>query len=207
MSIALGVALPIGRRGQLLAAGLTLICLAALWLGAAAPLLAWYAERQDRLGEREVLAQHMASLAEMLPALQQRLHADSARLPAQELLLQGPSDAVAGAALQDLVQDLAARAGATLSSAEILPGQAVGGFRRVGLQVSIDGAPWPALVRLLQSIARATPRMLVDDLQLRGAPALPQHQGADATRSGPPALDAGFTVFAFRAELSKTPAP
>jgi hypothetical protein len=207
MSIALSVALPTGRRGQLLAAGLTLICLAALWLGVAAPLVAWYGERQDRLRERAVLAEHMANLAAMLPALRQALHADTARLPARDLLLQGTGDSVAGAALQGLVQELVDRAGATLSSAELLPGQAVGGFRRIGLRGSINAVQWPVLVRLLQSIAEARPRMLVDDLQLRAAPAMPQRQDPGEQRSGPPPLDASFTVFAFRAGVSEVPAP
>jgi hypothetical protein len=206
MSIAVGVALPTGRRGQLLAAGLTLICLAALWLGVAAPLVAWYGERHDRLHERALLAAHMESLAGMLPMLRHELHADTARVPAQDLLLQGAGDSVAGAALQGLVQDLATQAGATLSSAELLPGQAVGGFRRIGLQASINAAQWPVVVHLLQSIAEARPRMLVDDLQLRAAPAMPQRQATGEQRSGPPPLDASFTVFAFRGGASEAPA-
>jgi len=201
MSTALGLALPTGRRGQLLAVGLTLVCVAALWLGLAAPLIAWYGERQDRLHERALLAQHMADLTATLPALQQALRSDAARSPAQDMLLQGAGDAVAGATLQGLVQDLAASAGATLSSAELLPGQSIGEFRRLGLQVSIGAAPWPVLVRLLQSIAEARPRMLVDDLQLHAASAARPGGGA------PPSLDASFTVFAFRAGGAEGSAP
>jgi general secretion pathway protein M len=196
----LGAALPTGRRGQLLAAALTLIGLAAIWFGLAAPLITWHGERQDRLVGRSLLAGHMADLAAMLPVLQHELRAEAARPSARDLYLQGAGDAIAGATLQGLVQDLAAGAGATLGSAELLPGQAVGDVRRLGLQVSISGVQWPVLVHLLQSIAKAQPRMLVNDLQLRAAPV--QHQGA----GGPPPLDAGFTVFAFRARAG-TPAP
>jgi general secretion pathway protein M len=123
--------LPSGRRGQLLALGLTIAVLGGLWAGVAAP------------------------------------------------------------ALQGRLQEMAARAGAPLSSAEALPGEAAGSWRRIGVRVTVN-APWPAIVRLLQGIGTASPRMLVDDLQLRAPPLL--------LRTGPRPVDASFTVLAFRAE-------
>jgi general secretion pathway protein M len=102
-------------------------------------------------------------------------------------VLAGETDAVAGAALQLLMQQMAIGAGTSLSSVEVLPAESVGGYRRIGLHVAL-AAPWPALVHLLQSIEQATPPMLVDDLRLHGSPvanvALP--------------MDASFTVLAFR---------
>jgi general secretion pathway protein M len=69
----------------------------------------------------------------------------------------------------------------------MLPAQSVGNYRRIGLHIALQ-AQWPVLVRLLQSVERANPRMLVDDLRLHGPPmqnaALP--------------MDASFTVLAFR---------
>jgi len=198
MSSPLGLALPVGRRGQLLAAALTLICLAAIWFGMVTPLAAWYDDREDRLRERALLAAHMTDLAGTLPTLQRALHADAARAVGKDLLLQGRSDSVAGATLQGAVQDLVTDAGATLGSAELLPGEAVGDFRRLGLQVSISDVPWPVLVHLLRSIAEARPRMLVDGFDLRTASAT-QRQGAGEGRDVSPPLDASFTVYAFRA--------
>jgi general secretion pathway protein M len=105
-------------------------------------------------------------------------------------LLDGATDAVAAAALQQRVQDMATRAGATLTSAETLPATQTGAYRRIGLHVSLN-APWAVLARLLAAVDQGTPRMLVDDLQLHGARLV--------ARPADPALDAGFTVFAFRA--------
>ena len=88
-----------------------------------------------------------------------------------------------------------------MASAETLPATQMpttqaGAYRRIGLHVSLS-APWTVLARLLQSIERASPRMLVDDLQLHAARMV-------AAPPDPP-LEAGFTVFAFRAGAAPAP--
>ena len=154
--------LPTGRRGRLLALGITLVLLGALWFGAAAPLLGWYADRAVELENRRAVARRMAVLAEMLPEL--RLQAQSAAgaptgRTGVEDTLEGASDAIAGATLQQRLQEMAARAGAPLSSAEALPGEPAGAYRRIAVRVSLS-THWPPLVRLLQAVAGAR---LVDD--------------------------------------------
>ena len=187
--------LPTGRRGRLLALGLTVAVLGALWLGVAAPLIEWHALRAEQVQARRALARRMAEIAETLPELrdQARLAAASGRASG-EATLDGASDAIAAATLQGRLQEMAARAGAPLTSAEALPGEAAGAWRRVGVRVAVS-APWPAVVRLLQTVNTASPRMLVDDMQLRAPPLL--------LRTGARPMDAGFTVFAFRAEAPR----
>src|SRR6478672_4460952 len=102
--------LPTGRRGQLLELGLTLAVLGGAWAGIAAPLLDWHALRADQV--RRVAAPGR---------------------PAEGAVLDGASDALAAAALQGRLQEMAARAGAPLSSAEALPGEAAGTWRRIGV--------------------------------------------------------------------------
>jgi len=183
----MATSLPNGRRGQVLASALTLAIAAAIWTGVVAPLLGWHAEQAQRLEQRRALAHRMVDLAETLPALQAQSADRDAAGPAPSAVLAGETDAVAGATLQLLVQQMATATGTTLSSVEVLPAEAVGSYRRIGLHVSLS-APWPMLVHLLQSVEQATPPMLVDDLRLRGSPmanmALP--------------MDASFTVLAFR---------
>jgi len=179
--------LPNGRRGQALAVALSLAVVASVWAGVVAPLAGWHAEQAQRLEQRQALARRMAELAETLPTLQAQAAGRDAAGPAPSAVLGGETDAVAGAALQLLVHQMATGAGTSLSSVEVLPVEAVGGYRRIGLHVALT-APWPVLVHLLQSIEQATPPMLVDDLRVRGSPlrnvALP--------------MDASFTVLAFR---------
>lgn len=184
--------LPTGRRGQLLAIGLTIAVLGGAWAGIAAPLLDWYTLRAEQVQARRAIARRMAELAETLPVLRDEARQVAAPdRPAAGAVLDGASDAVAAATLQGRLQDMAARAGAPLSSAEALPGEAAAGWRRIGLRVAVN-APWPAVVRLLQAIGTATPRLLVDDLQLRAPPLL--------LRSGARPVDASFVVLGFRAE-------
>ena len=184
----MAAALPTGPRGRLLALGLTAMAAAVLWLGVIEPALAWHAERAELVERRGALVRRMEALSDTLPALRARV-AVATSGTAATTLLEGGSDAVVGAALQARVQDLAAGAGATLASAEGLPVEQLGGYRRIALRVTLT-APWPALVALLGALDAASPRMLVDDLQLRPAPAM---QATDRP------LGATLTVLTFRA--------
>jgi general secretion pathway protein M len=186
----MNLALPTGRRGRLLALGLTFLVLALVWLVLVSPLARLYADRAEALDQQRIIAHRMALVAGELPDLQRQATAAAGSGPAQNALLEGGSDAIAGAALQERVQDMAASAGARLSSAEMLPAAQAGAYRRIGLRVACS-APWPVLVRLLQAVEQATPRMLVDDLKVHG-PRI-QLQAAE------PPLAAELTIFAFRA--------
>ncbi len=185
------VSLPEGTRGQALALVLTLSVLAVLWFSCAQPLLDWYAARVDTLAERRALLQRMTLLISELPALQRE--SAQAHAPATALL-DGATDAIAGAALQSEVQRLATAAGAELSSMETLPAEPRGAYRRIGLRVS-TAAPWPVLVGLLQAIEQGPPRMLIDDVQMRAPPVELRNAGMPVSTS--------FTVMAFRPVTEK----
>lgn len=134
----------------------------------------------------------MSAIAGTLPRV--RREADGGGAP--PALLEGASDPVAGAALQGQVQEMASRAGAALASAELLPAEATGRYRRIGLRVAVNGS-WPAIVALLRAVEEATPRMLVDELQVRDAPSI-------APGAGRP-VAASLTVVAFRADGDPAP--
>lgn len=180
-------ALPDGVRGRLLALALTLTVVAALWVGGVQPLLAWHAARGDALAERRALLQRMARLVATLPELRREASGEHATASA---LLAGGSDAIAGATLQTAVQGMATAAGATLRSLETLPAEPRGPYHRIALRVS-TAVSWPVLVALLRAIEQGSPRMLVDDLQLRAPP--------DAQRTADSPITAAFTIVAFRA--------
>ena len=180
-------ALPEGRRGRLLALALTVSVLAALWVGCAQPLIDGHAARADTLDQQRALLQRMTALAATLPDLQRQSSGEQAPVAA---LLEGPSDAIAGAALQSSVQHMAARAGAELNSMEMLPAEQRGAYRRIGLRVAAS-AQWPVLIELLRSIEQDSPRMLTDDLQFRAPPV--------ELRVASSPISAAFTVVAFRA--------
>lgn len=182
--------LPTGRRGQALALALLLLVMAAAWAAVAAPLLDCHASRAESLQQRSVLARRMAQVAAGLPELQRQAAAAAATGPVAATLLDGSTDAVAGARLQQLIQDMAGGSGATLSSTETLPAETVAAYRRIAVRVALS-APWSVLVKLLRAVEQASPQMLVDDLQIRGA----RQFGI----TGELPLDASFTVLGFRA--------
>lgn len=191
--------LPAGRAGQALAVLLLVLVLAAMWGAVAAPLLEWHAERADLIERRTTLARRMARLAADLPRLEQQvagMQAAGVQVgPQQIALLEGRSDAVAGAALQQRLQDMAAKVGARLSSVEALPPQQMGVYRQVGVRVEVN-APWGALVALIEAAEEGSPQMLVDDLQVHGVYGIVREANAPLTAS--------LAVMGFRAG---TPGP
>jgi hypothetical protein len=182
----MGGALPDGIRGRVLALALTVVALTVVWAGCLQPLIDWHASRAETLEQRRLLLQRMNALAATLPELQRQ---SSSELAPATALLEGQSDAIAGAALQSQVQQLAARAGAELNTMEILPSEQRRAYRRIGLRVTTT-AQWPVLIELLRAIEQGSPRMLVDDLQLRAPPI--------EMRSNTQPINAAFTAFAFR---------
>ncbi len=190
-------ALPTGRRGQMLALGLTLVAIAVVWIGLVGPALGWYQDRTETLAQRRVLAERMAAVAATVPALRAQVQAAAAAGPARLAVLEGATDAIAGASLQQQVQDMMGQTGATLTSAESLPPEPAGAYRRIGLHVSVT-ASWTVMVALLTALQTAAPRMLVDDMQLQSGQLL------SASNASHP-LEASFTVLAFYAGAEAPP--
>ncbi len=184
--------LPTGRNGHILAAALAVFAVLAVWLGLVAPVLDWYGARAARLTELRQRAVREAALIETLPALKQTA-AQAAHTPARATVT-GSTDAIAGAALQEQVQQLATAATAQLTSIETLPADQVGQYRRIGVRVELN-ALLPVVVKLLKSVEEAQPSMLVDDLHLTATPV--------GLNSVPLPLDASFTVYGFRVGSAK----
>jgi hypothetical protein len=180
--------LPTGLRGKLMALALTFTMLAALWLGCVQPLLGWYADHADELERRSALAQRMDAMLGSLPDLHRQLSGVRASPAA---MLEGASDAIAGATLQGTVQAMAHTAGASISSIETLPAEPRGAYQRIALRVSL-AAPWPVLIELLRGVEQGPPTMLIDDLQFRSGMAPTSAPAADVP------VSASFTILAFR---------
>ena len=181
--------------GSALALGLVALVLLLAWTVVVSPVLAWHVERAETLERQRTLALRMANLVGTLPSLRQQADLAAAKGPPPNSVLQGTTDAVAAATLQQLVQDMAGQASTSLSSTEALAAEQIGAYRRIGLRIAAS-APWPALVQFMQTIEQTQPIMLIDDLQVRG---VRLQVGA-----GEPPLEASMVVFAFRAEALAT---
>ncbi len=181
--------LPSGRPGRVIALAATLVIALLVWVTAVQPLRDWYADGGALLSSRRSLAARMTALAEQVPSLAHRAAALGANGAPSSSILTGDTDAIAGAKLQEIVQNLAGAEGITPTSIENLPAVWIGHYRRIALHLSLVGR-FPVLVQLLQAVEQATPRMLVDDLHVEGARLV--NQPVD----GP--LEAQLTIIAFR---------
>jgi general secretion pathway protein M len=186
----MAVALPSGPKGRALAVGLAMLAIVIAWLGLVAPLLDWYADREEVLRRQRALAHRMSAMVETLPALRDAATeaAESGRQPGT--LLAGATDALAAATLQQKLDELATASGVRIGSEEILPVQATGDFRAIAVRVTLT-APWRAVVALLEGMAKADVPMMADEMQLRGP--------AANSRDTDQPVDANFTVTAYRA--------
>jgi hypothetical protein len=153
-------------------------------------LLGLYAARADALARQQALTGEMAGWVRHLPDLLQRAVAVASNGPQAGAMLTGATDAVAGANLQQRVQDLASEAGVSLSSTEVLATEQIGAYRLISLRIGI-AAPWTVLVHLLETFERTQPTIMVDDLQLHGPRLL-------LANSDPP-VEATMTVLALKA--------
>lgn len=182
--------LPDGRRGQMLALALAVVAAAVIWAAAVAPVIGLYESRADTLAQQRDTAARMVALRQEIPALRHAVKAAGLQSADDQLLLPGGTDAIAGANLQTTLQNLATQAGTSLDSAQLLPVQAAGNLRNIGMQVSVT-APWPVLIGLLQAIGTAQPRMIIGDFRVSAV-----SQGN--TGLNPP-MQATFSVSGFRA--------
>ena len=184
--------LPDGIRGRILALGLLSILLVLLWIAVISPLFDWYAGRAETIAERRAFLSHAIGLAETLPALRQVAGRAGDGSPTTALL-DGKSDAIAGAGLQGMVEEMAGAAGISLASVETLPGELCGNFRRVGVRITFI-ADWPMFVALLQAIETNQIRLLVDDLQLHAVAQV----GPDGPTAAATKVDTSLVVLGFR---------
>jgi Tfp pilus assembly protein PilO len=182
-------ALPTGREGSLLALGLALAALAAIYVLIALPMENLYAAQAERAEMQRSLLLKLNAVANELPQLRSQVSELRAGVDSRRLTLGGASDAIAAAALQGHIEELATGAGVTIGSTEGLPTEAEGAYRRLGLRVVLSGSD-AALMKLLAALEAATPPVVIDNLQIHGM----------QRRTGMPqaALDATLDVFGFR---------
>jgi len=185
-----------GRPGQALAVGIGLLALALLWFGIIDPAQSWFADRTERLDQRQALLHRMQQVAATLPALRAESAAASERGENnQAMTLPGASDAVAAADLQERIQKMAATAGTSLTAVETLQVTTTGKWHKVALRISTN-APWPVLMDLLRSIEQSPTRILVDDVHF--------HSATIVTRPVVLPVQASMVVYGFRASETGT---
>jgi general secretion pathway protein M len=161
------------QRGSLLSRVLALVLLGGLLTGAyvfvIAPVVELYRATDEAIESAETLLQRHRTLAAQRSDLSARLDEEEAQAAAIAGYLEGPSDPLALAQLQDLVKGVVEAAGGELRSTQTLPARAVDvspGTRRATLRVqmvvAIDG-----LAEILYDLESGQPYVLIDELAVR----------------------------------------
>jgi general secretion pathway protein M len=182
--------LPRGLPGRVLALLLTLVAVAAAYLLVVAPLLGLYADRASQLSTREMLRDKIVAAAAALPQLRAQASELSATSDAQQATLQGSSDPIAMANLQNRVEELATSAGAAVSSTETLPPEIRDYYRRIGLRVAFNGS-YESLMTFIAGLETSTTPLIVDNLQIH---TIQTRAGSSQVAR----LDAAVDVYGFR---------
>src|SRR5437660_6962523 len=182
--------MPTGRRGRLLALSLLLVALGSVYLLVVSPLLGLYAERAAVVENRSMLLPRLRGAADELPILRARVEQLRVAAGTRKITLEGASDAIAAAALQSRIEELAASVGATIGSTESLAPESRSGYRRIGLRYVLSGS-YETLIQFLAKLEAATPPLVIDNLHIHGVLRRP---GAPAAAG----LDAGLDVYGFR---------
>jgi general secretion pathway protein M len=182
--------LPHGLPGRFLALVLTFAVIFAAYGLVVAPLLSLYSDRSLLLANRTSLRDKIAAAAAELPQMRARANVLSGTSDVQQTTLEGSSDPVAMANLQNRVEELAAWAGASISSTETLQPEARDYYRRIGLRVVLNGS-FPSLVTFFSGLETSTTPVVVDNLQLHN---VQSRTGSNQVSR----LDATVDVYGFR---------
>jgi general secretion pathway protein M len=175
-----------------LALGIAFIALAAFYMAAVAPALDFYAANALTIETRRALAGKLNAMSQELPALRAQVARLQATAAGDRQTLKGNSDAVAAAALQGRIGEIAGGIGVAIASSEILPAEVQDGYRRLGLRLVVNGS-YEGLIQLLAAIEKTTPPLIVDNLQIRTVQRRPR---GPAEAVAP--FDASFEVLGFR---------
>jgi len=159
--------LPEGTRGKALALAIGALLLCVLYVAIVMPLRGFYDTNAQALHDRGEVMKRYERAVQDLPRL--RGEAQQRRQqPGGSLLLTGSSDAVAAADLQSTLKDLVEADGATLESAQTLPAETLGDFRRVGVRLSFSGS-LELLTSVLLGVETANPVLSVGGLELHSS--------------------------------------
>jgi general secretion pathway protein M len=161
------------QPGSLLSRMLALGLLAAALLGSyllvVVPLLSTYQNSAAAIEQAENLLQRQQALAAQQPQLIERLEEEREQADAVVGYLQGPSDALAAAQLQDRVKAVVEASGGELRSTRILPAESIEaspGTRRTALRVQIIVST-EGLAEILYDLEAGQPYVLIDELSVR----------------------------------------
>ena len=174
------ISLPEGASGKALALLIAVLMIGTIHFMAVAPLFSYYESTAQKLQDRQQLARRHQNLVRDLPRLRAEATRRLGQSPGADLLLAGPSDAVASAMLQSALKELVELERGKLTSAEMLPPESVDEVvHRVGVRIAFSG-DLKLLTSVIKGIETTRPLLLIGNLDIHGASALKAEDGNGA---------------------------
>lgn len=153
-------------RAPLLAWGILILVLAALWLGPGTLIASRVATLADRIERNDALSARYEALATRASAMAEDLRRIDTAPPERALLLRGASETQALAGLQEQVKQILGDSGAAVSGLQPRPARMRGPWRMIGLTVQFT-ADTPALQKALHALEAGRPLVVVETMQVR----------------------------------------
>jgi hypothetical protein len=166
---------------RLLALGLLLACLFALFKLVAEPLMAEYNANRAAIAQAYRLETRYRTIAAGRPALARRLRRMENGLKISELSFPDASDALTGAKIQSTLKELVSESGGRLNSTQILETVEESGFRRIAIRVQMV-SDIAALQAIMYRLETMTPYLYIDNVVLRGNAASRRRQARRRSR-------------------------
>jgi general secretion pathway protein M len=172
------------------------------------PIIAGYSDTDRQIAEvREQLSRYQR-LAAQRPALEKLLRQSEAEAATDGYYLNGGTDALAAAGLQDQVNALVQGKGGTLRSIQPMPGTDEQGFRRITLRVQMT-ATNESLFEVLYSLESGTPILFVENLDIQSRYVRQRNSAAgQQAELDEPLLSVGFDLSGYMpTEVSDAASP
>lgn len=152
--------------GRITAAGLLLLSLSLLYIVFVAPIVGGYGAALAKLEADRALLVRYQRIAASTDEIEQQAAAVRERQQTSGVFLEGRTDALAAAVLQNALGAAVDEAGGELRSVQSLPSEQENGLIRVRLRLQLV-ANIRSLKAFLYTVETGTPLLFVDDLKLR----------------------------------------
>ncbi len=177
---------------RLSAVGLLAAVIAALAVFAVLPAIEAYDDTDAALALAAEQTTGFERVARVRSAYEARLEDLTARESASQLYLQGSTDALAAANLQDKVNGVIEQHGGTVRSIQILPARDDGEFRRVSVRVQFSASA-ESMFRAVYSLEAARPFVFIENLDIRNR----RTRRRANRQTDNPALNVSLDLFGF----------
>jgi general secretion pathway protein M len=157
------------------------------------PYLAVRHTAEAELAETRAALARMVGLTDRLAERREVLAALKRRRGAAEGLLQGGSETLIAAQLQNRIKILADAADAEVRSVQVLQARSEAGFRRIAVRGQVQGS-LAGIQKLFYEIESARPYLFLDNVELRAVQATSRSRD-ESKRDG--TLDVRFELYGF----------